>query len=357
MAPRGTVEKPGARGLVRLSLCMIAKNEERSIGRCLDSARGVVDEMIVVDTGSQDSTPSIAASHGAVVVHHPWQNDFALARNVALDHAAGDWILVLDADEELESESRGKVRDLIATTDAEGFQLRQRSLLPRGELQSYEDLFITRLWRNRPHYRYEQPIHEQIRPSIERHGGRVPQADLTILHYGYAEQTVQGQDRRASRNLKLLEAAAAASPADPYLCYQLGVTYKALDKPHQARTSLRRALALDYQSLGPAILDKLFMKLAQLALASDDFPAALQHAAQSLACNPGNMVSLYVAALAHLHRGEISDAYRSFRQIRESPGDSAAPTDELDAVIAYCRDLLDREQPGSSGSGSRSDLK
>jgi glycosyltransferase involved in cell wall biosynthesis len=85
----------------RISLCMIVKNEEHCLRRCLDSVRDYVDEMIIVDTGSTDHTVEIAKSYHAQIYHHPWENDFSKHRNQSLSYATGDWILQLDADEEL----------------------------------------------------------------------------------------------------------------------------------------------------------------------------------------------------------------------------------------------------------------
>ena len=87
-----------------LSLCMIVKNEEANLGRCLESVKGVADEIIIVDTGSTDRTVEIARQHGAKIVSHQWDDDFAVARNVSLRAATSDWILVLDADEALDEE-------------------------------------------------------------------------------------------------------------------------------------------------------------------------------------------------------------------------------------------------------------
>jgi glycosyltransferase involved in cell wall biosynthesis len=87
-----------------LSLCMIVKNEEDNLERCLESVREVVDEMVIVDTGSTDGTVAVAEKFGARVFHHPWQGSFSEARNHALGFAVGDWILQMDGDEELERE-------------------------------------------------------------------------------------------------------------------------------------------------------------------------------------------------------------------------------------------------------------
>lgn len=323
-----------------LSLCMIVRNEEQWLGRCLASVNGVVDEVVIVDTGSTDRTLDIATAYHPVVIHHAWQDDFALARNAGLERATRDWILVLDADEELEAESGRRIREVIAGTSADGLTLCVRNLMPEGELQTHEDLMITRLFRNRPDYRYEQPIHEQIRPSIERHGGTVAATDLVIIHHGYAQKSAQGRDLRAERNLRLLEKALAASPTDPYLHYQLGVTHKSLGNNQAAYASLRRAVELGANTLGGETVDRLYMKLAQLALASDGFADAVRYATESLTRNPESVVSLHVLALAHMFQGDVRQAYPLFLRLRQSPGTNPASFKELDAVIAYCRAAL-----------------
>lgn len=89
----------------KLTLCMIVKNEERHISRCLSSVQDIADEIVVVDTGSEDQTVQICKSFNAQVYTHEWKNDFAKARNAGLQHAKGDWILFLDADEELDQET------------------------------------------------------------------------------------------------------------------------------------------------------------------------------------------------------------------------------------------------------------
>src|SRR5882724_11685213 len=93
------------RGLIMLSVCFIARNEEKNLPRALASVRGIADEVIVADTGSTDRTVEIAKESGAIVCHFPWCDDFSAARNFAISHARGDWILWMDADEELLPES------------------------------------------------------------------------------------------------------------------------------------------------------------------------------------------------------------------------------------------------------------
>ena len=138
----------------RLSLCMIAKNEEEFIGDCLASVSKLVDEIIVVDTGSTDRTIEIAESYGAKVLHHPWQGDFAAARNESLAHATGDWILVLDADETLPSEGHAELKKALRNKDNVGYALAIENLM--GEAgNEVQTALIFRLFQNRPDVRFE----------------------------------------------------------------------------------------------------------------------------------------------------------------------------------------------------------
>ena len=100
-----------------LSLCMIVKNEENTLGRCLESVKDIVDEIIIVDTGSTDNTIKIAEKYGAEIFFYKWDNSFANARNYSLSKASKDWILIMDADDELKGEDKDKVIKLINNED------------------------------------------------------------------------------------------------------------------------------------------------------------------------------------------------------------------------------------------------
>ena len=101
-----------------LSLAMIVKNEAANLGRCLESVRGLVDEMVVVDTGSEDGTPALAQAHGARLGHFPWRDDFAAARNASLELCRGDWILLLDADEAVGAADHAAIRQALERPEA-----------------------------------------------------------------------------------------------------------------------------------------------------------------------------------------------------------------------------------------------
>jgi glycosyltransferase involved in cell wall biosynthesis len=142
----------------QISLCMIVKDEETLLPRCLSSIQGVVDEIIVVDTGSTDRTVAIAQSFGASVYHHPWQDDFAAARNESVRYAHGDWILVLDADETLLSDCIPALRQAITSPHCLAVTLLRKEI---GAQQNPYTL-VSRLFRRLPQIQFQRPYHETL---------------------------------------------------------------------------------------------------------------------------------------------------------------------------------------------------
>lgn len=202
-----------------LSLCMIVKDEEETVGRAIKSALAVVDEVVVVDTGSTDNTRLIVEGYGARVIDFPWSDDFSAARNAGLAAAYGDWILILDADEVLESIRPVEMGRLLSDEEAIAYYARIRNEVPGRPATVYDKV---RIFRNHPDIRYRYPIHEQITPAIAecatRVGGEFKPSRLSILHYGSAEREDTG---KRTRNQRLLGRAIEDHPGEPYFRYQL----------------------------------------------------------------------------------------------------------------------------------------
>lgn len=161
-----------------ISLCMIVKNEEHDLPRCLQSARGLVDEMIVVDTGSTDRTAQVAREQGARVFEFAWTGDFAAARNHSISHASSSWILFLDADEQLEVRQHKAIRRRLADATVEGLSFLVENL--RSGSGGSSTHYVVRLFRNRAGISFSGPIHESVTPGRNYHF-----TNFRIYHHGY----------------------------------------------------------------------------------------------------------------------------------------------------------------------------
>lgn len=214
---------------MKISLAMIVKNEARCLARCLRSAKKIVDEIIVVDTGSTDDTAKIANEFNAKVTRFDWCNDFSAARNFALDQASGDWILVLDADEAVSDELAAEIKCFVHGQPKIG-RLKVVSDFKRHGQTLRSQSFVSRLFPRGAWFAGK--IHEQIvspLPRVNLHG--------ELWHDGYLET------QKSDRNVKLLLAELAREPASAYLLHQLAIEYTSLDQPQNAFPCLQKAFA------------------------------------------------------------------------------------------------------------------
>ncbi len=206
----------------RLSVFLITKNEERFLGQCLESVRDVASQIVVLDTGSTDWTKSIAERFGATVCSSDWCDDFSAARNAALEKVTGDWVLMLDADEELLPDQKEKLRRLMDDPSAIAWRLPMMDEGREDEGVSH----VPRLFRNAPGLFYVGRIHEQIFSSVEvrrqEWGLENKFGDATLLHHGYTQEMVRSRDKIA-RNLRLLQLAIEELPGEPNLLMNLGL--------------------------------------------------------------------------------------------------------------------------------------
>jgi tetratricopeptide (TPR) repeat protein len=211
---------------MKLSLCMIVKDEERVLPKCLGSVKNVVDEMVVLDTGSSDRTPQIAQKFGAKVHQFQWCNDFSAARNAALKYVTGDWILVLDADESLTQKIVPQLREVIHSEEYLLINLLRQEV---GAVQSPYSL-VSRLFRNHPQIRFSRPYHALVDDSVTEILRQEPHWQIgylqgvAILHSGYQKSTINQSNKHAKAQ-KAMEEFLATHPQDPYVCSKLGALY------------------------------------------------------------------------------------------------------------------------------------
>ncbi len=221
---------------IRISQCMIVKNEEKKIQRALSWGKDMIWERIVVDTGSTDRTIELAESLGAVVYHFPWIDDFAAAKNYALDQAKGEWIFFLDADEFPASDDAWKLFKALRLAEEAGADAVATGLLnldEEGKIGSVGTQI--RLFRNTPVLRYRRRIHEQLGFTDGRRMKVADaSADIAILHDGYCGKAYE-EKKKSGRNRWLLERELMDHPEDYEIMGYLGDDYRTCGDNEEAR--------------------------------------------------------------------------------------------------------------------------
>jgi tetratricopeptide (TPR) repeat protein len=242
-AKRAAARARPATGLT-LSLCMIVRDEEEMLPRCLDAIHGAVDEIVIVDTGSTDRTIEIALSYGAKVIEREWTGSFAEARNASFEAATGDWVMYLDADEVLVADDADRLRQLTGQTWREAFYLVETNYTGEegdGTALTHNAL---RVFRNRPQYRFDGRLHEQIAQHLPTYTPeRVAHSTVRIEHYGYLG-SVRSAKEKSQRNIELLKAQQAESPPTAFLHFNLGSEYAAAEDAPAALAEFERAWAM-----------------------------------------------------------------------------------------------------------------
>ena len=218
-----------------ITACMMVKNEEEMLPRCLESIRGRVDEIVVVDTGSTDRTVEIARSFGARVHHHPWRNDFSLHRNQSISYASEKWVFIIDADEEYRPSPRASLREETALADEKGFDtlvMRVENLHREGTETVCSDSL--RVFRRNGRIRYEGIVHNELTGW-----GNPGSSTGRIVHYGYDRGTASAR-RKFERTATLLRKQIAENPENAGAHMYLSCSHASLGQNEEA---LREALA------------------------------------------------------------------------------------------------------------------
>ena len=293
-----------------LSLCMIVKDEEEMLPRCLAAVAPAVDEIVIVDTGSSDRTVEIARSFGAKVIEREWTGSFSDARNVSFEAATGDWIIYLDADEVLVADDVERLRALTGRVWREAFYLLETSFT--GELGDGAAITNSalRVFRNRPHYRFEGRLHEQISHQLPLYAAeRIEQSSVRIDHYGYLG-AVRTAKEKSRRNLELLRAQQADSAPSAFLHFNLGTEYAVLGEHASALEEFERAWSL-VQAKGeeghdyvPALVHRIVDALRFCGRPED----AIARAEDGLRLFPGFTDLVFGQALAALSLGREQEA-------------------------------------------------
>ncbi len=285
-----------------LTLSMIVKNEEKYLADCLKSVKDVVDEIVIVDTGSNDLTIEIAKKFNAKIYLYKWENDFSAARNFALEKSTGNWILYLDADERLSASSINLIKKLTKAPGEKGYYCTIQNtddVRNRPSVMKY-----VRLFPRSEKIRFTGKIHEQIEQSILNNNYRLENSDVEIIHIGY---NISGDDLKykAKRNLDILLKEFKENPSS-YIAYQLGQTYGILDE---------QVKASDYfiQSVEDVSLKKEYKSVAYRYLCVNEaekknWEKALEYIGKSLECDSSQPLPLLVSAKINLQLKDFRKA-------------------------------------------------
>jgi len=246
-------------GFDRLSLCMIVRNEEDSIARCLNSVKSIVDEMIIVDTGSSDRTVEICRAYGAQIYAFSWNGSFSAARNYGLELATGDWILWLDADEEIDAEDALGLREILPAANEKIFNIHLVNYY--GHAPDPDQTFHTahpRLFRNHLGFRFEHKIHEKLNVFQVLTPAEMQNLKtilLKVYHYGYLDPVVLNK-KKFERNARMLEKELSEAEHSPWIEYYLANEYYRAQQYEKAFAFVNKSILhfLKHNLMPPALL-------------------------------------------------------------------------------------------------------
>ncbi|HAJ27396.1 MAG TPA: hypothetical protein DCG53_09175 [Syntrophus sp. (in: bacteria)] len=297
-----------------ISLCMIVKNEEACLGRCLESVCNYVDEIIIVDTGSTDGTVGIAESYGARIYHHPWEKDFSKHRNQSLSYAKGKWILQLDADEELFAGDGPRLRKIIRQDKADFYHCRFHDINKDSSIHGV--FYLVRLFRNGMGMTYARKVHNQLLTS-----GREAYSDIRVKHYGY-DLSPEAMEAKHLRTTTLLKEMLAADPEDAYCLYQLATSYSMHREPEKVIEYGEKVLELRrHKCMNNDYFLTAFHTIAQAYYALNRLEEVERLCREALAIYPNHLDVYHLLASIYFEKQDYEESRKmclSFLEVHET---------------------------------------
>ncbi|MDE3179238.1 MAG: glycosyltransferase [Acidobacteriota bacterium] len=340
-----------------LALSMIVKNGQASLPRCLESVRGIVDEIVIADTGSADQSVEIGLRQGAKVIHIPWENDFAKARNLSLAQVRSDWVLSLDDDELLDSSARSLIPPHLMAKHVMAYNVRIRNYVRNpesrlwdqdskknispppfaAEFPAYVEHGNARLFRRHPELYFEGCVHESVTYQVQRLGMRIEEARFVIHHLGFADsaKTLAG---KAFYYRELGREKVRMMPESAMAHFELGIEESQhFHNYEEAAKLFQRAVEIDPR-LG---VGWLFLGRSLGALGRHrEALAALERATET----DGNRAKVFELRGDSLYAlGEMEEARRCYLQV---VGDLAVEAPEIESKLGLTEVRLGRTQEG-----------
>lgn len=296
---------------------MIVKNEEKNIKRCLDSIESIADEIIIVDTGSNDETLNICSNYNAKVINHKWNNDFSEARNVSLEYATKDYILFLDADEEISKEDLEKLKALLSSKKlAEGYFFRLTNIINGIEVGEY---VVFRFFKNKKKYRFRGKVHEQIANCIQKHNKDkcIENIDIKIYHYGYDPNKVNIESKY-KRNMGILNTY-TEEEKDAYYFYVLGNEYARITDFKSAIESYEKSLDLMELKYNYVFYPYLILNIVKAYSNEKQFYDSIKFIEKIRLSIPNFKDLYFMECLAYIECGKISKALECLNEYINCP--------------------------------------
>jgi len=339
-----------------VGLSMIVKNEAQTLRLCLQSVSGIVSQIVVADTGSTDNTVDIAREFGAAVISIPWESHFANARNAALRPMQTDWVLILDADEELDGGAKTQIPKLLRTSNADGYLVPIRNYIPtvtgRGwdriaepntsshpRAQHAPAYFVhenCRLFRRDSEVYFIGRVHELVEPRIRALGRRLSMAPFCIHHFGQLAQE-EARNKKAAAYRDLLRLKVQELPNEPLAWIQLGLQeYECSREPLEPLRCFERALVLEPKATAAAI----FKGMVYLDLGKHDQALTALDAATADKRSRALREHLRGDALHNL--GRLVEACAAYREAVRLSGNDPV----LSSKLGYAEVRLGRTRDG-----------
>jgi glycosyltransferase involved in cell wall biosynthesis len=289
-----------------IGVLILSNNSEKYIKKAIISIKKIAEQIVVVDSGSEDSTANICSKLGAEVYFRKWTDDFSEQRNFALKHLRTNWILMLDSDEELDIFDISKFNEIIESPEIGGINLKIINLLENGKTKTTHR--YTRLFKRNKNIYFSGTIHEQIKESILSAGFVIVESEFSILHYGYLEKNAS----KIQRNIELLEKESDLNKNDDWVKYHLANSYFSSDKIEEAEKLFTEIS--ESESLSDLQKDTCKTRLSQIALKNDLYDKVIEFTNFESKDINLNGLRLFIAATALLAQGKYQEAFNYYKQ-------------------------------------------
>lgn len=291
---------------------ILTRNSQANIQATINSVSLFANQIVVIDTGSTDSTVNIALRSGAEVYFFKWVDDFSAARNFAIQHLHTDWVLMIDSDELLSSFDNNIFQSIASNLSIGGINFVIENTLTQNGNTTMKSHRYTRLFKNQyPEIKYSGRIHEQIRESIEQIGYQIYESDFKILHLGYDNYS----EDKNQRNLHLLESDSSENPEDDWLKFHLAETHFSGGRYKEAENLYKIIFNSEQLSLDQAEISRI--RLAQIALNFDDYNNITNLTNFTAHSSQNEALRLYVRGTAFIFMKQKNEALICLEQCLE----------------------------------------